>query len=314
MNTKIRIGILGIGGVGGYFGGKLAQKYATSKSVEIVFITKTATATIIKEHGLTLLTPTLEYFAYPDLVASTSNEVGTLDYLICAVKSYDLEESLLSLKSCITEKTIILPLLNGVDARERTLEIYPANQVLDGCVYIVAQLVAPATVQVKGDLHSLYFGSATVSMEKQSEFAAILSVDGIDCYLSCNIEQLLWEKFVFVSSLATLTSYLNLPIGSMLENEEYATLLRELVSDVASIAESNGILLPNIVEITMKKIFALPYSATSSMHNDFLKGGKTEFQTLTEYVIISGLRLGVPTPAFDFIMSTYSHWKLKYVW
>ncbi|MFA6273886.1 MAG: 2-dehydropantoate 2-reductase [Candidatus Paceibacterota bacterium] len=312
MNKKIRVGVLGIGGVGGYFGGMLAQKYVSSDSVDIVFITKEATVAVIKDHGLMLLTSDGEFFVYPDFVTSDPDEVGTLDYLICAVKSYDLEESLLALQPCITDETVILPLLNGVDAKERIQMIYPSAQLLEGCVYIVAKIIAPATVQVIGSMHSLYFGSASVSLKKQNELAGILTAEGIDCSLFPNIEQLLWEKFIFVSPLATVTSYLNLPVGTILENEKHAALLRQLVTEAASIAEANSILLPNIFKITMTKIAALPYNATSSMHNDFLKGGKTEFQTLTEYVIISGLRLDVPTPGYDLIMSTYSQWKLGY--
>lgn len=312
MKKKIRVGVVGIGAVGGYFGGMLAQKYISSDNVEIVFITKAATAAVIKDYGLTLLTPDGEFIVYPSLVTSDPDEVATLDYLICAVKSYDLEESLLALKDSITDETVILPLLNGVDAKERIQMIYPSAQLLEGCVYIVAKLVAPATVQVSGGMQSLFFGSDAVLPQKRKELAKLLNIEGIESFLAPNIEKLLWEKYVFVSPLATMTSYLNLPIGAILKNEQHTVLLRQLVTEVTSIAEAIGILLPNIFKITMTKITALPYSATTSMHNDFLKGGKTEFLTLTEYVIISGLRLGVPTPGYDLIMSTYSQWKLGY--
>lgn len=313
MKTKIRIGILGIGAVGGYFGGRLAQKYATSDSVEIVFITRASTECIIKNYGLTLLTSDSEDFVYHNLVTSDLNKVGVLDYLICAVKSYDLEESLLSLKSSISDNTVILSLQNGVDTKERIQKIYPTIEVLEGCAYIVAKLVAPATVQVMGKMHSLYFGSPTVSAKRQNELADILNADGIDCYLLPNIRQLLWEKFVFVSSLATLTSFLNLSIGPILEDENHRTKLRQLVTEAANIANRNTVLLPDIVEITMKKFTTLNYDATSSMHNDFLKGRKTESQILTNFIVVSGLRLGVPTPEYDSIMATYLQWKMDYV-
>lgn len=123
------------------------------------------------------------------------NKVDVLDYLICAVKSYDIEESVLSLKSSISDDTIILSLQNGVDTKERINNIYPAIEVLEGYVYIIAKLVSPAKVQVMGSMHSLYFGSETVSTKRQYERADILNVDGIDCYLSPNIAELLWEKF-----------------------------------------------------------------------------------------------------------------------
>src|ERR1700750_3442994 len=113
---KTRIGILGMGGVGAYFGGFLAEYYSGSEEVEIVFIARPSTAAVIREHGLKLITPDFEKIIRPHGVASTAAEAGTLDVLICAVKSYDLAESLLPLQSCITAETLILPLLNGVDA------------------------------------------------------------------------------------------------------------------------------------------------------------------------------------------------------
>ncbi len=313
MSRKIRLGVLGIGGVGGYFGSMLAQKYADSNEVEVVFITKESTAAIIKNNGLKLFTSDTESLIYPKFVIGEPSEVGTLDYLICSVKSYDLEASLKTVKNSISKETVILPLLNGVNARERILKIYPFAQVLDGCVYIVAKLIATATVQVTGAMKSLYFGSDNVSDLRLSELAAILNAEGIESHLSKNIKQLIWEKFVFVSPLASLTSYLNLPIGPILENDDYKNILKQLVIEVADIAEANDILLPNIVEVTMTKIAAMPYNATSSMHNDFLKKGRTEFEALTEFVIVSGLRLGIPTPGYDQIMSSYSSWKLHYL-
>lgn len=312
MKVKIRIGVVGIGGVGGYFGGKLAQKFEGHDGVEIIFFTKAVAANIIRKHGLTLLTSDAEEFAYPSLVTSNPDEVGILDYLICTVKGYDLEESLLALKNSISENTIFLPLLNGVNAKERIERIYPSASIMEGCVYVVAKLTAPATIQILGNMHSLYFGSATVPIIKQRELASLLKADGIDSYLSPNIEQLLWEKFIFVASLATLTSYLNLPVGAILKNKKHAAFLEQLVSEVTAVAAAKGVVLPNITEITMTKIAALHPDATSSMHNDFIKGSRTEFQTLTEYVVISGLRLRVLTPGFDMVMATYSQWKLAY--
>lgn len=313
MKPKIRIGILGIGAVGGYFGGRLEQKFADSDAVEIVFIAKKEAATIIKEHGLKLLTPNAEQLIYPRIVVSDPDAIGKLDYLLCTVKSYDLDASLLALKQSISDTTVILPLLNGVNAKERISKIYPEAQVLDGCVYIVAKRIAPGTVEVTGALSSLFFGSDYVSPARLNELAGLLEAEGIDSQLSDHIMELLWEKFIFVSPLASLTSYLNLPIGPILESDVHTTTLKQMVTEVSEIAKKRGIVLPNIVDITMNKIGALPYHATTSMHNDFLKKGKTEFESLTEFVIVSGLTLGVATPKYDQIMASYSSWKLHYL-
>ena len=107
---KTRIGILGLGGVGGYFGGLLAKTYFKSDEVEIIFIARGETQKAIAKNGLKVITDDLETVVYPKLVSNNPDEIGKLDYLICATKTYDIEESLLSLKKCITLKTVILPL------------------------------------------------------------------------------------------------------------------------------------------------------------------------------------------------------------
>ena len=116
---KTRIGILGMGGVGGYFGGLLAKAYAKSDSIEIVFIARRETQKTIAQDGLKIILDESEMTVFPSIVSDDSKIIGKLDYLICATKTYDIEESLLSFKTNITKNTIILPLYNGVDAPER---------------------------------------------------------------------------------------------------------------------------------------------------------------------------------------------------
>src|SRR6185295_12150670 len=140
-SNKIRIGILGIGAVGGYFGGLLADKYEDSNEVEVIFIARPSSEKVIKEKGLQLATSAGEKTVHPTLVTSEAYNIPLLDLLICAVKSYDLEDSLKPLGDCITAETTILPLLNGVDASERIKAICPNSQVLEGCCYLMCRLV-----------------------------------------------------------------------------------------------------------------------------------------------------------------------------
>src|SRR5688500_4609499 len=133
------IAILGIGGVGGYFGGLLAERYHGADDVRIIFITKPATGEIIRRDGLTIITDDGERTVRPFAVVSNAKELGPLDVLIVATKSYDLEEALTPLASSLSERTLILPLLNGVDAGDRIRAWHPDAIVLDGCVYVNAQ-------------------------------------------------------------------------------------------------------------------------------------------------------------------------------
>ena len=110
MMKQTRIGILGMGGVGGYFGGLLANAYSKSDDIEIIFIARGETQKVIAENGLKILSDDTEIMVFPDIVSDDAAIIGKLDYLICATKTYDIEDSLLAIKKSITKNTVILPL------------------------------------------------------------------------------------------------------------------------------------------------------------------------------------------------------------
>ena len=306
MKQRTRIAILGIGGVGGYFGGLLADKYFRSQDIEIIFIVKPTTEKIIKDQGLKLITPTEEKIIYPETVLSDPTLIGKLDFLICCIKSYDLEESLLALKECITPDTIILPLLNGVDAKERIEKIYPTIETWEGCVYIVTRLISPGVVKETGKIHLLYFGSETGSRDKLTILKKIFLNAGIDATLSENIKQTIWEKFMFLSSIANMTTYMDMFVGEVLNDKDGKHTITELIKEVKLIADAKGIQLSaDVVKTTIEKIENLNFDATSSMHSDSKKSGKTEYRSLTEYVSNMGDKYNIDTPAFDKILAEF---------
>lgn len=315
MNTKTKIGIVGLGGVGGYFGGMLAKKYADSKDIEIVFLTKPDTQKTIQTKGLTLeIMTTQKIVINTCTVISDYDIINPLDYLLCCVKSYNLEEALKSLAHCISKETIIIPLLNGVNSRNQIKNIYPQAKIIDGCVYIVSKISQPGVITVMSEVKSLYFGSNDVEREVLENFKKILLDAEIDAHYSEDIEVTLWEKFIFVSSLATATSYLNKTIGQILESEKDKQLLINLIHEINSLIKINTITVSeNIIENTLTKINSLPYLATTSMHNDFKNKKKTEYQTLTEFIVTSAKAKQIATPTFNDIHADYDNWVKIYL-
>ena len=297
---KTRIGILGLGGVGGYFGGLLAKTYFKSDEVEIIFIARGETQKAITENGLKVITDDLETVVYPKLVSNNPDEIGKLDYLICATKTYDIEESLLSLKKCITLKTVVLPLYNGVDAPERIKKIFPENEVLQGCVYIISMIISPGTIRKIGFYEKLFFGSKTIPISKLEELQLIFKNAKIESYLVENIEETVWEKFIFISALASATSYLNQNIGEILINKKSKEIYVALLYEIEAVAKAKGLQLPtDIVDQTIIKLEKSPKNATSSMNRDLLAGNKTEVTSLTQFVVNEGLKYGVKTPLYE---------------
>ncbi|MCA1919424.1 MAG: 2-dehydropantoate 2-reductase [Flavobacterium piscis] len=296
----IRIGILGLGGVGGYFGGLLAKAYYKSEEIEVIFIARGETQKAIAENGLTIITDDSETVVYPKMVSNNPDEIGVLDYLICATKTYDIEESLLSLQQCIAQETVILPLYNGVDAPERIHKLFPENDILQGCVYIISMIFSPGTIRKIGFYEKLFFGSKTASISKLNELQSIFQKAKIESYLVENIEETVWEKFIFISALASVTSYLNQNIGQILSNPDAKAIYVKLLKEIEMVAKAKGLQLSDdIVNQTIVKLEKSPKEATSSMHRDYLAGNKIEAASLTKFVVEEALKYGVKTPLYE---------------
>ncbi len=296
---KTRIGILGLGGVGGYFGGLLAKAYKDSDKIEIIFIARGETMENIKKSGLVIETDKDTFTAFPSVVTDNPKEIGRLDYLICATKTYDIEESLSPLQKCINEDTMILPLYNGVDAGERIADIFKDSEVLMGCVYIVAFIESKGKIKKVGPNEQLFFGSDVASWKKMQKLEKILKDAEIHAFLTDEIDNTIWMKFIFISALASTTSFLNKNIGEILTSDDHKQFFVDLVEEVAMIAAVKGIDVPlDIAEKMLAKLAKSPQDNTSSMHRDYLKGNQTEYKSLVQKVVEEGENYEVETPNY----------------
>jgi len=297
MAKKIKIVIAGIGGVGGYFGGLLAKEYESSDSIEICFLVRGEHLNKIREKGLKVIHGATEFIAKPAIATDNANDIGIADYILICTKSYDLDATIEQLYPCIGENTILLPLLNGVESVDRIKKILPGTTVLEGCVYIVSAVKEAGVIENSGINQKLFFGPDSNDNRLQWLEKTMLNA-GIEATLSDSISTIVWEKFIFIASIATATSYYNCNIGKLIEDNEET--LVQLIEEVKSIALGKGISFnPNITANIVNYNKLLSNNSTSSMHRDYqnLKQ-KTEVETLTGYVVRAGQELKVETPAF----------------
>lgn len=301
-----KIIIAGIGGVGGFFGGLLAKKYEGSSEVEINFLSRGSHLKEIQNKGLKVLHGDKSFIARPHLATDNAAEIGEADYIIICTKNYDLEASIEQLKPCIAPDSIILPLLNGVDASERIQELLPEIKVLKGCVYIVSHLKETGAVENSGNIQKLFFGLDNEVNRDLINLESIFNEAGIEVNLSQEISKVTWQKFIFVSPIAAATSYFDWNIGKVLEENE--ALLIKLIDEVSQVAFAKGIKLDkDIREKSLYLIKSLPYNNTSSMHRDFKSGkGKTEIESLLAYVIKAGEKLAIDTSSYNEIYKSLS--------
>lgn len=297
---KTKILIAGIGGVGGYFGGMLAKQYANHSLIEINFFARGEHLKAIQSNGLMVLNGDNDFKAYPHSATDDASKIGGVDYLIISTKAYDLMGVLDQLEACIQPETVILPLLNGVDSKDKIKARFPNNLVLDGCVYIVARLKGYGTVENIGNISKLFFGSVGNEDKRLDQLETILTEAGIDAKLSSDIMSIIWEKFVFISPTASATSYFDRSIGEVISHQDSLETIEALIHEVMSIAKAKDIKLPaDVFERTLNRLKTLPFENTSSMHSDY-KNGKpqTEIETLTKYVMDEGKKYGIETSVY----------------
>lgn len=296
--TKILVA--GIGAVGGFFGGTLAHHYEDDNEVNIYFLARGEHLKKIQKQGLKVVHGENSFIAKPTASGSSVEEFGIMDFVLISSKSYDLENVIDKIGPCINKNTIIIPLLNGVDSRDRIQNKLPNNLVLDGCVYIISRLKEPGLVLNSGNIQKLFFGGNTHLNNRLTSFEKVLSNAGIEATYSNNISTVIWEKFIFVSSIATATSYFNQCLGKVLENEKMRASLTLLIQEVSLLASAKNIQIDNhIVQKSLEKMESLPYETTSSLHSDIIKGSpNNELFSLCGFIVEESSKFSIFTPTY----------------
>jgi 2-dehydropantoate 2-reductase len=296
--SKFKIAVVGIGGVGGYVGGKLAARFESSDEVEVVLAARGANEKAIRAGGLRLVTDGGEQVVKPKLIQAS--EIGDADLLLLCTKEYDLEETVSALKNSIGKQTVILPLLNGVDSTDRIARILPENEIWRGCIYIVSRLIEPGVVEQSGDVCLIYFGDGKEKTEKSEFVENVFQEAGIDARFAEDIVAKTWDKFIFISAVAAATAYLDADFSEVFAGAENKQLLDELLAEIKRVAAAKKInFSETAVRQTLDKLEKMPPGATSSMHRDFSRGGKAELESLVGYVVEQAKALNVPTPVYE---------------
>ena len=304
---KTKIVVLGLGGVGGYYGGMLARKYKNNPEVDIYFVARGAHLENVKKFGLTVITETGTFVAAPTLATNNASEIGVADYIIVTTKSYDLDATIEQIKPCIGKNTVILPLLNGIDVTTRIRKLLPDTEVYQGCTYIVGRLNGPGVVESSGNIHLIYFGCDNKTNERLLFIEKLMRDAGFDARFSDEILSVIWKKFFFISSTASLTSYFDVSFGALLSDETRKKTLIDLLNELLLIARAEYITVDEtVIDDVIRQLEELPFETTSSMHTDFKAGKNTELRTLTGIVLDLAQKHNIKTPIYNKIYDALS--------
>jgi len=296
----MRIAVIGIGGVGGYFGGKLARHYAAGGEIEVIFIARGEHLHRIQQTGLQQITAEGNFTAVPHLATDQPETCGHFDLVLFSVKGYGLESSAAQIKNNVDRTSTIITLLNGVDNVRPLRAVLSEARVLNGCVYIGAHIVEPGVVRQAGGTCQLLFGPEDGNLKGLSAIESVLQNAAIKATLTADIRTVVWEKYLFVSPLASASAYLKQPIGAFVEKSEKRDFLKGLMREVANIGIAQGVAISEgMIRAALEKNALFPYETKTSLQMDYESGRRIEIDIFTGYIVQKGKELDIPTPLHD---------------
>ncbi len=299
----MRIGIIGAGGIGGYYGGVLARA-----GHEVRILARGDSLKAIGERGLEVRTPEGAFTARVEAVADGPALRG-VELGVVAVKSYSLEAVTGAARAVGEGGGAVLPLLNGVEASQRLIELgVPASAVLGGATYISAARVAPGVVERRSSFQRVLVGELPggTSPRVDAVVAAFRSA-GVDAEASADIRLELWRKLTFLAAISAACGLVRGDIGAVRARPLGGELVAHLVAETAAVARASGALLPADEEARVTaQIAGLPGPMKPSFLLDLLAGGPNELDILSGAVARLGAAAGVASPVHDVAVTVLS--------
>lgn len=299
MNKK-HIVVIGLGGVGGYFGFKINQTNETLQQHTISFIARGETYKKVKEEGLTLLSPEHpNKQTRPDDVYENISDIVNPDLVLICVKEYDLERVCNQLKDVITHETILLPMMNGVDIYDRIRKIIPENVILPSCLYVASHIKEKGIVEHKGKAGKLIIGKDPQHLSASIDWVVnIMKESQIDFDFKDNSLIDIWTKFIFVASFGLVTAKHNSSIGTVCSDPSQRSEAAEIMKEIQLIATQKEIHLgENIIDKTFEKASTFPPETPTSLQLDINSGkDNSELELFAGAIIRYGAELGIQVP------------------
>ena len=294
---KKRIAVIGIGGVGGYMGFNLANYYKDNDLYEIIFVQRRGKHfNELKKNGLTFIKDRACSIT-PNLVTENPSSAGIFDIAIFCTKSTDLENSARSFKNNVTQNTVFVSTLNGVNNTERLKKIFPENIIIDGCIYIASYVTEPGTVLLKEKAPRLFIGNIDGNSEREHEVETIMKNAKINVILSDDIVCEIWKKYIFVCSIACVTSLYSVPVGGVVGNKNILSLWINLMKEEIQLAQKESVNIgENVIQNHLDRAKKLPYDVKSSMQVDIERNKTTEINIFAEYIVNRSKELKVSVP------------------
>ena len=305
----MRIAIFGTGGVGGYFGSRLAQTGA-----DVVFIARGEHLRAMRENGLQVDSIKGDFVLHPVQATDNPEEVGPVDVVLVGVKSWQVPEAAQAMRPMVGTETFVVPLLNGVEAPTELARILGEEHVVGGLCGCISFIAGPGHIRHVGADPFIHFGELDNHSSERVESlrSAFSQATGVTVEVPPDIQAAMWRKFLMVASWSGIGAITRAPLGAFLGLPETRQMLQGVMQEINSVAHARGILLPqDIVDKTLAFLDSLPPSGTSSMQRDIMEGRPSELEAQTGAAVRLGSDVGVATPLNSFIYNSLLPLELK---
>jgi 2-dehydropantoate 2-reductase len=297
----MRIVVFGTGGVGGYFGGRLAHA-----GENVTFIARGEHLRAIKASGLRVDSSSGDFVVYPAKATDNVSEVGETDLVILGVKAWQVPETARSIKPLVGPITAVVPMQNGVDAVPQLADELGSDRVIGGLCRIVSFVVAPGHIRHAGFTPSIIIGELdNKRSDRITRIENVFRHAGLDTTIAADIQVALWTKFLFIASFSGVGAVANAPAGVLRSDPKWRSQMLSAMQEIYALAHARGVKLPSdSVEKVMAAVDGLPEDATSSMHRDIAAGKPSELDSQNGAVVRMALEAGVDAPTHTLIYET----------
>ena len=288
----MRIGVMGSGGLGGYFGARLAAGGA-----DVHFVARGAHLQAMRSEGLRIEGPDAIHVPKVNAVSDPSG-IGVVDVVMVCVKLWDTESALEQIRPLVGPATAIISFQNGVLKDQSLRAAYDASHIMGGVGFVATTIDRPGVIRQTGPMQRLLFGEfdGSKSARGRALLAAALA-GGIKAELSENILREIWQKYVFLVGLSGTSTTIRKPIGPIRENSQTRAFLLDVMREVVAVGRAHGVdLAENYAEVRLQLADDVAYDMTSSMHHDLERGNRLEVRWLAGGVVELGRAKGVATP------------------
>lgn len=294
---RARIAVVGAGGVGGYYGARLA-----AAGHEVLFVVRGRTLEALQRDGLQVESTRGDVTVHPvtatDNPAGETARFGRVDVVLLSVKTWQVGEAARSILPLVGPETLVVPLQNGVDAAACAAAVVGQEHVLPGSTKVFSEAAALGHIRHTGGPASITFGEWEGGLSPRARrLGAVLDVPGITVDLVSDIWAALWAKFLFVVPLGSVGAVTRMPVGVFRTQPETREMLQQAMREIETLAEARGVALPrDVIERTMAFVDAQPPAGTTSMQRDIAAGRPSELEAWTGAVVRLGLEAGIATP------------------